>query len=103
MTLLPNLSLAEPSPTVANEVKQQVFSLRPQQAGAALTPEGIAVVVLNTIIPPDEKVKEEKMTTFKEALLQQYQSDLLMAYLNSLRIRYPVKVNGNGIKALFSA
>ncbi len=103
MTLLPNLSLAEPSPTVANEVKQKVFSLRPQQAGAALTPEGIAVVVLNTIIPPDEKVKEEKMTTFKEALLQQYQSDLLMAYLNSLRIRYPVKVNGNGIKALFSA
>lgn len=103
MTLLPNLSLAEPSPTVANEVKQQIFSLRPQQAGAALIPEGIAVVVLNTIIPPDEKVKEEKMGTFKEALLQQYQSDLLIAYLNSLRIRYPVKVNSNGIKTLFSA
>jgi hypothetical protein len=102
MTLLPNLSLSEPSLTVADEVKEQVFSLRPQQAGVALTPEGFAVIVLNKIIPPEEKVKEEKMAGFKEALLQQYQGDLLEAYLNSLRVRYPVKINGNAIKAFLS-
>jgi len=101
MTLLPNLSLAEESPSVANEVKNLVFSLPPHQAGATRVPEGFAVIVMNTIIPPTEKVKQDKMASFKEALLKQYQNDVLMAYLNSLRIRYPVTINNAAIQALF--
>ncbi|MBY0501480.1 MAG: SurA N-terminal domain-containing protein [Alphaproteobacteria bacterium] len=103
MTLLPSLSLSEPSPSVSDEIKNEVFSLRPQQAGMTWTPEGFALVVLNTVIPPDPKVKEEKLDSFKETLLKAYQSDLLIAYLNALRIRYPVKVNSEAMKALFSS
>jgi hypothetical protein len=57
---------------------------------------------MNTIIPPTEKVKQDKMVAFKDALLKQYQNDVLMAYLNSLRIRYPVSINNPAIQALFA-
>ena len=102
MALLPNLSLAEPSPTVSDEVKNLVFSLQPGHAGMGRVSEGYAVVVLNTIIPPTAKVKEEKMASFKVKVLELYQDDLVMGYLNALRIRYPVKVNRDALKALFS-
>jgi len=102
MTLLPNLSLSEPSPSIADEVKNLVFSLRSKQAGMTSMPGGFAVVVMNTIIPPDAKTKEEKMASFKEDLLKQYKNDVLMSYLNALRVRYPVKVNKGAIQALFT-
>lgn len=102
MKQLPVLSLSEPSPSVSDEIKQVVFSLRPQQAGLTYTKEGFVVVVLNKITPPLQKVKEEKMALFKEKLLSYYKNDLLIGYLNALRIRYPVKINNKAIKALFS-
>ena len=102
MTLLPPLSLSTSSPSVSNEVKSLVFSLRPNQTGLTFTSKGFAVVRLNAIIPPKAKVKEEKMDSFKEGLLKQYKGDLLMAYLNALRIRYPVKINKNVIEGLFA-
>ncbi len=102
MTLLPNLSLGTPSPSVSNEVKNLVFSLRPNQTAMTFTPKGFAVVTLNTIIPPQAKIKKEKMESFKEDLLKQYQGDLVMAYLNALRIRYPVKVYKDMIMSLFA-
>ncbi len=102
MTLLPNLSLSEPSPKVSNEVKELVFSLRPDQAGMTLTPQGFAVIILNKIIPPTLKIKQEKMASFKKKALENYQNDLVVGYINALRIRYPVKVNTPAIKALFS-
>lgn len=102
MTLLPNLSLSEPSPTVSDEVKNLIYSLHIGQAGMVHIPEGFAVVVLNNVIPPDPKVKEEKMASFKEALLKHYQNDLLTSYVNALRIRYPVKVNNAAIKSLYA-
>jgi len=102
MTLLPILSLSEPSPSVSDEVKSLVFSLRPNRAGLAFTPAGFAVVVLNKIIPPDAKTKEEKMPLFEKALLRQYQNDLLSSYLNALRVRYPVKINKKAIDALYN-
>ncbi|HUX78744.1 MAG TPA: SurA N-terminal domain-containing protein [Alphaproteobacteria bacterium] len=102
MTLLPNLSLSEPSQKVSNEVKELVFSLRPDRAGVTFTPQGFAVVVLNKIIPPRAQVKEEKLPAFKKKLLEHYQNDLVGGYVNSLRIRYPVKVNSKALKALFS-
>ncbi|MBI2706864.1 MAG: SurA N-terminal domain-containing protein [Proteobacteria bacterium] len=102
MTLLPNLSLSEPSPSISDNVKNLVFSLRPKQAGMTFIPEGFVVVVMNTIIPPNEKTREDKMASFQEALLKQYKDDVLMAYLNALRIRYPVKVNKGAIQALFA-
>ncbi len=102
MTLLPNLSLSEPSPKVSNEVKELVFSLRPDHAGMVLTSQGFAVVTLNKIIPPTPKVKEEKMVSFKEKILEQYQNDLVLGYVNALRVRYPVKINRAAVKELFS-
>ncbi len=102
MTLLPNLSLSELSPSVADDVKNLVFSLPPRQAGLTFVPEGFAVVVMNTIIPPTEKVKQEKMASFKEALLKHYKSDVLTAYVNALHIRYPVTINKGAIQALFA-
>jgi len=103
MTLLPNLSLAEPSSSVPDEVKALVFSLRPNHADMALTSKGFTVVVLNKIIPPSQKVKDEKTAPFKETLIQHYKEDLLMAYLNALRVRYPVKANKGAMKALFTS
>lgn len=102
MTLLPNISLSEPSPNVSDEIKQLVFSLRPEHAGMVLTSKGFAVVVLNNVIPPVQKIKEEKIADFKEKLLEHYRNDLLNGYLNALRVRYPVKINKAAIKALFS-
>jgi peptidyl-prolyl cis-trans isomerase D len=102
MSLLPSLSLAESSPKVSNEVKNLVFSLHPQQAGMVWTSDGFVMAVLNTIIPPEQKMWDEKMASFKDALLKQYQSDLLQAYLNALKVQYPVKVNSKAMKALFS-
>ncbi len=102
MTLLPNLSLSEPSPSVPNDVKNLVFSLAPHQAGMASTPEGFVVVVMNTIIPPEAQIKADKMSSFKEGLLKQYKDDVLMSYLNALRVRYPVHVNKDAIQALFA-
>lgn len=102
MTLLPNLSLSEPSPTVPNEVKNLVYSLHKGQAGMTRTPKGFAVVVLNKIIPPTPKVKEEKMASFKESLFKSYQQDLLMSYINALRVRYPVKVVSEAIAAMYA-
>jgi hypothetical protein len=102
MTLLPNISLSEPSPNVSDEIKQLVFSLRPEHAGMVLTSKGFAVVILNNVIPPVQKIKEEKMADFKEKLLEHYRNDLLNGYLNALRVRYPVKINQAAIKALFS-
>jgi peptidyl-prolyl cis-trans isomerase D len=102
MSLLPNLSLSEPSPKVPNEVKELVFSLRPDHAGVTLTPQGFAVVILNKIIPPTLQVKEEKMASFKKKILEKYRDDLVQGYINALRIRYPVKVNRAALKALFS-
>lgn len=102
MTLLPNLSLSAPSPSVSNEVKNLVFSLRPHQTAMTFTPQGFAVVTLSAIIPPGIKVKKERMGAFKEALLKQYQGDLVMAYLNALRIRYPVKIHKDVIASLFA-
>lgn len=99
MTLLPNMSLSEPSVEIPNEVQELVFSLRPGKAGIARVPEGFAVVVMNTILPPEAGVKEEKMASFKELILKQYKSDLLSAYLNALRIRYPVKINQEAFAA----
>ena len=103
MSLLPNLSLSEPSPKVSNEVKELVFSLRPDHAGVALTSQGFAVVILNKIIPPTLQVKEEKMASFKKKLLENYRDDLVRGYINALRIRYPVKINRAALKALFSS
>ncbi len=102
MTLLPSLSLSSPSPTVSDEVKNLVFSLTPGHADKVLTPQGVVIVVLNTIIPPTPKIKEEKMASFKKKLLENYQNDLVIGYLNALRVRYPVKVNRAALKALFS-
>ncbi|MBA3814058.1 MAG: SurA N-terminal domain-containing protein [Alphaproteobacteria bacterium] len=102
MTLLPNISLSEPSPTVPDGVKNLIYSLHLGQAGVAHTPEGFAVVVLNKVIPPDPKVREEKMAAFKEALLKHYQNDLLTSYVNALRVRYPVKVNSAALKSLYT-
>ena len=102
MTLLPSLSLSSPSPNVSDEVKNLVFSLRPGHADKVLTPQGFAVVLLNTVIPPTAKIKEEKMASFKENILENYKNDLVIGYLNALRIRYPVKVNSAALKALFS-
>jgi len=99
MTLLPSLSLAEPSKEVSHYILNLVFSLRPGKAGIAQVPEGYAVVVMNTIIPPKPGVKEEKMAAFKENLLRQYKNDLLTAYVNALKVRYPVKINGAAIAA----
>ena len=101
MTLLPSLSLSEPSPSVSDKVKELVFSLRPDHAGKVLTPEGVAVVVLNTIIPPTQKVHEEKMPAFKEKQLANYKTDLVIGYVNALRVRYPVKVNTAALKSFF--
>ncbi|OJW51485.1 MAG: hypothetical protein BGO67_07015 [Alphaproteobacteria bacterium 41-28] len=100
MSLLPNLSLSEPSSKVSNEVKELVFSLRSDRAGMTLTPKGFAVVILNKIIPPTPEVKEEKMSSFKKKLLEHYQNDLVQGYINALRIRYPVHVNREALKAL---
>jgi peptidyl-prolyl cis-trans isomerase D len=102
MARLPNLSLALPSPDVQNEVKNLVFSLRPHQTATTITPKGIAVVTLNAIALPEEKVKEKEMASFKESLLNSYKDDLLVAYLNALRIRYTVKINAEAIAALFA-
>lgn len=101
MTLLPNVSLSEKSPQVPNEVKNLIYTLQVGHAGMTAIPEGFAVVVLNKIIPPQNAIKEEKMASFKESLLKSYQSDLLNSYVNALQVRYPVKVYGNAIKALF--
>lgn len=103
MKPLSKLSLSEPSPSVSDDIKQVVFSLRPGQAGLTYTKGDFAVVVLNKITPPLPKVKEEKMASFKERLLSYYKNDLLTSYLNALRVRYPVKINNKAIKALFSA
>jgi peptidyl-prolyl cis-trans isomerase D len=102
MSLLPNLSLSEPSPTVPSDVKNLVYSLHLNQAGVTRVPEGFAVVVLNKIIPPDPKVREEKIASFKESLLKHYQNDLLTSYVNALHVRYPVKINNSAIKALYT-
>lgn len=101
MTLLPNVSIAEKSEKVSNEVKNLIYSLQVGHAGVARVPEGFAVVVLNKIIPPQNTVKDAKMASFKETLLKGYQSDLLMSYVNALRVRYPVKINNGALKALF--
>lgn len=102
MTLLPSLSLSEPSPSVPDEVKELVFSLRPSKAGMTEVKGGFAIVVLNNIVPVDAKIKEEKMAEFKEVLLNHYRKDIMLAYLNALKIRYPVRINSAAIKALFS-
>lgn len=101
MTPLPQLSLSEASPKVADEVKNVVFSLRPQDTGLAQTKEGFEVVTLNQVISPSEKVKQENLADFKEKLLTQYKNDLFLGYVNALRVRYPVKINSAAIKALF--
>ncbi len=93
MTLLPNLSRGEPNVEVSEEIQEIVFSLRPGKAGIAQTRDGFAVIVLNTIIPPTKEMKQEKIASFKELMLKQYRNDLLTAYLNALKIRYPVKLN----------
>ena len=61
-----------------------------------------AVVVLNTITPSDPKIRQEKLEPFKAQLLTHYRDDLLMAYLNALHIRHPVKINKAAITALFA-
>ncbi len=101
MTLLPNMTLAEPNAEIPSDVQNLVFSLRPGQAGLARTPDGFAVVVLNKIIPPAPGVKDEKMGDFKTLILNQYKNDIVIAYLNALRIRYPVKINREAL-AVFS-
>lgn len=102
MSLLPSLSLSEPSPSVSDAVKNLVYSLHISQAGMTRVPEGFAVVVLNNVIPPEEKVREEKMASFKDILLKRYQNDLLTSYVNALQVRYPVKVNNAAIKSLYT-
>jgi hypothetical protein len=87
---------------VADEVKNVVFSLRPQGTGLAQTKEGFVVVTLNHITSPTAQVKEENLAGFEEKLLEQYKNDFFLGYVNALRIRYPVKVNSAAIKALFS-
>lgn len=101
MAPLPHLSLSEASSEVADEVKNVVFSLRPQSTGLAQTKEGFVVVTLNQITSPTEQVKEKNLASFKEKLLEQYKNDLFLGYVNALRIRYPVKINSVAIKALF--
>jgi peptidyl-prolyl cis-trans isomerase D len=101
MTLLPNISLSEPSPSVSDEVKELVYSLHVGQAGMTRVPEGFAVVVLNKIIPPLAKVREEKMASFKDVLSKHYQNDLLMSYLKALEVRYRVNVYPSALKALY--
>lgn len=100
LTLLPDLSLAEASPSVPDEIKYLAYSLHVGQAGMTRIPEGFAVVVLNKIIPPTAKIKEDKMASFKRNQLKRYQSDLLTSYINALRIRYPVKINKAAIQSL---
>jgi hypothetical protein len=101
MTLLPNLSLSEKSPSVSEQVKGLVFSLRPGFAGQTVTPEGYVVIVLKKIIPPSQKVKSDKMDDFHKQLLNRYKDDLLVAYINALRVRFPVKLNRALLEAAF--
>ncbi|MBX9621785.1 MAG: SurA N-terminal domain-containing protein [Alphaproteobacteria bacterium] len=101
MTSLPQLSLSEASPEVADEVKNVIFSLRPQGTGLAQTKEGFVVVTLNRITSPTGQVKEKNLAGFKEKILEHYKNDLFLGYVNALRIRYPVKINSAAIKALF--
>lgn len=98
---LPALSLSKASPEVPDTVTDLVFSLRPDQAGVCLLPEGVAVVVLTKITHPDAKTKQEKLETFRENLLSQYKTDVLTAYINGLRIRYPVKVHQDRVQAMY--
>lgn len=101
-TPLPALSLSEVSPSVSNEVKDLVCSLSLHHAGMTFTPEGIAVVVLNSITPPTAQVREDKIQAFRDAVSQAYKEDVLIAYLNALRVRYPIKINQTTLQALFA-
>ncbi len=96
---LPAVSLDKPSPTVSDAVKDLIFSLQPGQAGMAILPEGIAMVRLNTVTSPGEKVRQEKMAVFQSVLLDQYKTDVLTAYTNALRIRYPLKINSEALQS----
>jgi hypothetical protein len=102
MTLLPNVSLAEKSPNVSDAVKNLIYSLQVGHAGMTRIPEGFAVVVLNKIIPPQEKIKQEKMAEFKETVLKGYQNDLVASYIKALEKRYPLHTHLHVVKALFS-
>jgi peptidyl-prolyl cis-trans isomerase D len=102
MTVLPSLSLSEPSPTVSDEVKSLVFSLRPGQAAVTPVKEGFAVVVLNKIIPPQQMDKNDKIKSFEEGLSAQYKNDVLSSYIKALRIRFPVSFNQELLQAMYT-
>ena len=102
LTPLPSLSLSEPSPSIPNAIKDLAFTLHLNQAGVALLPEGVAIVCLTNITPPDAENREKSLASFRDILLTQYKTDTLMAYVNALRVRYPVKINTDALQALYT-
>lgn len=103
LSLLPNVSLANPSKDIPGEVLEVLYRLVPGKAGIAPTDKGFIVVMLKNIIPASPQLLNSQKEKVEKETLQLLQSDVLQSYLNALRIRYPLKVNWEAVQAAVGA
>ena len=100
LELLPNLVLAEGNSTIPENIQEVIFTLALGKAGLAPVKDGVAVVVLNNVIAPSDKIKVEKFAAYKDELKKRLVSDVVNSFIDSLRIQFPVRINQNALKML---
>lgn len=100
LELLPNLVLAEGNSTIPENIQEVIFTLALGKAGLAPVKDGVAVVVLNNVIAPSDKIKAEKFAAYKDELKKRLASDVVNSFIDSLRIQFPVRINQNALKML---
>lgn len=100
LKLLPNISLSNPDQSVPGEIVSVLYSLSPGKASLAPSEDGVVVVMLKNIISPSPQVQNAEREKLEKEATKLMQDDLLQAYVDSLRIRYPVSINWDMVRAI---
>ena len=86
---------------VAPQVVSAIFSVKPGSLSRASTPDAEVLVKVKEILPSDAEEAEKQITELGRRLRDQVADDLTAAYTQSLRQRYPVKVDKTQIDRMY--
>lgn len=100
LELLPSLVLGEGNDFIPQEVQETIFTLAVGKAGLVPVKDGVAVVVLNKVIEPTDKIRSEKFEAYKKELKNRLGNDVVNSFVDSLRVQFPVRINQNALKML---
>lgn len=92
--------IRDPNSAVSPALSAEIFKLKPGALAMAASRDGYAVGELKSIVAADPGANKAETDALRSQLQAALANDQIDQYLNSLRKRYPVKVNSTVVQTL---